>query len=74
MTACSRERPPRSTRGGKQTPPPPGRSREQDDGVRPGVSNLTKDEAPVLIHIGKDKTQQWLLVRLKQSEPQTAGN
>jgi hypothetical protein len=39
-----------------------------------GVSNLTKDEAPVLIHIGKDKTQQWLLVRLKQSEPQNAGN
>jgi hypothetical protein len=39
-----------------------------------GVSNLTKDEAPVLIHIGKDKTQQWLLVRLKQSEQQNAGN
>jgi hypothetical protein len=39
-----------------------------------GVSNLTKDEAPVLIHIGKDKTQQWLLVRLKQSEQPNAGN
>ena len=35
-----------------------------------GVSTLTKDEAPVLIHIGKEKTQQWLLVRLKQSEQQ----
>jgi hypothetical protein len=39
-----------------------------------GISNLTKDEAPVLIHLGNDKTQQWLLVRLKQSEPQNAGN
>ncbi len=33
-----------------------------------GLYNLTQDEAPVLIHIGKDKTQQWLLVRLKQPE------
>jgi hypothetical protein len=31
-----------------------------------GIYNLTKDEAPALIHIGKDKTQQWTLVRLKQ--------
>ena len=31
-----------------------------------GLYNLTKDEAPALIHVGKDKTQQWLLVRLKQ--------
>ena len=34
-----------------------------------GLYNLTQDEAPALIHIGKDKTQQWLLVRLKQPEP-----
>jgi hypothetical protein len=33
-----------------------------------GLFNLTKDEAPVLIHLGKDKTQQWTLVRLKQPE------
>jgi hypothetical protein len=33
-----------------------------------GVYNLTKDEAPALIHIGKDKTQQWTLVRLKKPE------
>ena len=33
-----------------------------------GVFNLTQDEAPALLHIGKDKTQQWLLVRLKQPE------
>jgi hypothetical protein len=31
-----------------------------------GLYNLTQDEAPALLHIGKDKTQQWLLVRLKQ--------
>jgi hypothetical protein len=31
-----------------------------------GLYNLTKDETPVLVHIGKDKTQQWLLVRMEQ--------
>jgi hypothetical protein len=31
-----------------------------------GLYNLTKDETPVLVHMGKDKTEQWLLVRLKQ--------
>ncbi len=31
-----------------------------------GIGSLTKDEAPVLIHFGKDRTQQWMLVRLKQ--------
>jgi hypothetical protein len=35
-----------------------------------GISNLTGEECPVLIHIGKDTTQQWLLVR----EEQKAGN
>jgi hypothetical protein len=35
-----------------------------------GITNLTKDQAPVLIHIGKDKTQQWLLVRLQQNTDQ----
>jgi hypothetical protein len=34
-----------------------------------GIYNLTKEEAPALIHVGKDKTQQWTLVRLKQPEP-----
>jgi hypothetical protein len=33
-----------------------------------GLYNLTQDEAPALIHVGKNKTQQWLLVRLKQPE------
>ncbi|HEV3417794.1 MAG TPA: protocadherin, partial [Pirellulales bacterium] len=39
-----------------------------------GISNLSNDEAPVLIHIGKDKTQQWMLVRLKQTDQQSTGN
>ncbi|HJZ90904.1 MAG TPA: hypothetical protein VKE40_08530, partial [Gemmataceae bacterium] len=33
-----------------------------------GVENLTKDDAPVLVHIGKDKTQQWMLVRVQQQK------
>ena len=31
-----------------------------------GLVNLTKDQAPVLVHYGKDRTQQWLLVRVEQ--------
>jgi hypothetical protein len=31
-----------------------------------GLYNLTKDETPALVHFGKDKTEQWLLVRMKQ--------
>ena len=38
-----------------------------------GLYNLTKDEAPALIHLGKDKTQQWMLVRLKQPEQAGSG-
>jgi hypothetical protein len=34
--------------------------------VETGLYNLTKDEAPALVHIGKDRTEQWLLVRLHQ--------
>jgi uncharacterized protein (TIGR03000 family) len=33
-----------------------------------GIVNLTKDESPLLIHFGKERTQQWLLVRLKESD------
>ncbi|WP_145055809.1 protocadherin [Lignipirellula cremea] len=40
--------------------------------VETGIYNLTKDEAPVLIHLGQDKTEQWLLVRLKN--PKESGN
>lgn len=37
-----------------------------EDVVETGLYNLTKDEAPCLIHFGKDKTEQWLLVRLQK--------
>lgn len=33
-----------------------------------GIYNLTKDEAPLLVHFGQDRTQQWMLVRLKQPD------
>ncbi|WP_459558055.1 protocadherin [Lacunimicrobium album] len=39
-----------------------------------GVYNLTKDEAPVLIHYGKDGTQQAMLVRLKKSDDTQSQN
>ncbi len=34
--------------------------------IETGIYNLTKDQAPVLVHFGKEKTEQWLLVRLNQ--------
>ncbi|RCS41049.1 hypothetical protein DTL42_20890 [Bremerella cremea] len=40
----------------------------KNDVVETGLYNLTKDEAPVLIHFGADKTEQWLLVRLKDQK------
>lgn len=42
--------------------------------IETGLYNLTKDEAPVLIHLGSDKTEQWLLVRLQQPESAPDGN
>jgi hypothetical protein len=35
-----------------------------------GVFNLTKDEVPMLVHYGKDKTENWLLVRLNNDQQQ----
>jgi hypothetical protein len=41
--------------------------------VETGLYNLTKDEAPVLLHFGADRTEQWLLVRLSQNgQPQNS--
>jgi hypothetical protein len=37
-----------------------------------GLYNLTKDESTVLVHFGKDKTEQWTLVRLKRKAGQPA--
>jgi uncharacterized protein (TIGR03000 family) len=36
-----------------------------------GFYNLTKDETPVLVHMGKDRTQQRMLVRM--AEPEEGG-
>ncbi len=44
-----------------------------------GIYNLTKDQTGVLVHFGKERTQEWLMVRLnepsdkeKQTAPKTA--
>ncbi len=36
--------------------------------IETGIYNLTKDEAPILVHFGQDRTEQWLLVRLSQDK------
>jgi len=38
--------------------------------VETGISNLTEDESPVLVHFADGQTQQWLMVRLE--EPKNA--
>ena len=35
-----------------------------------GLANLTRDAAPMLIHFGKDRTQEWLLVRIRETDQQ----
>lgn len=40
--------------------------------IETGLYNLTKDEAPALVHVGDDKTEQWLLVRLSQDDNKEA--
>jgi hypothetical protein len=37
-----------------------------------GIYNLTKDETTLLVHFGKDKTEQWTLVRLKDPKGQNS--
>ena len=39
--------------------------------IETGIYNLTKDEAPALVHVGDGATQQWLLVRLNQEDKPT---
>jgi hypothetical protein len=36
-----------------------------------GLANLLSQQSSVLVHFGKDKTQQWTLVRLKQPKQST---
>ena len=37
-----------------------------------GLYNLTQAETPVLVHMGKDKNEQWTFVRMKQPADGTA--
>jgi hypothetical protein len=39
-----------------------------------GISNLTEDTAPALVHFEDGQTQQWLLVRLDEPEGEAASN
>ncbi len=41
--------------------------------VETGLYNLTKDEAPALIHFSAERTEQWLLVRLKNPDESGGG-
>ena len=42
--------------------------------VENGVANLTKDEAPALLHFADGQTQQRLLVRLKNRRLRSSPN
>ncbi len=35
-----------------------------------GIGNLSENETSLLVHFGKDRTQQWMLVRLEKPEDQ----
>lgn len=48
--------------------------KKKDRVFEAGLYNLTQSEAPVLVHFGGDKTQQWLLVRMEQQQPQKPAN
>jgi len=39
--------------------------------VESGLYNLTQEDAPVLVHFGADRVEDWLLVRLENPEEQT---
>ncbi len=45
----------------------------EDIVVETGLYNLTQSEAPVLVHFGADRVENWLLVRLDQPENQDSG-
>jgi hypothetical protein len=40
----------------------------EDVVVETGLYNLTQDEAPILVHFGPDKVENWLLVRLENPD------
>jgi hypothetical protein len=41
---------------------------KQDVVFEAGIANLTRDETPILVHYGKDNTQQFTLVRIEKPE------
>lgn len=41
----------------------------EDIVIESGLYNLTQDEAPLLVHFGPDKVENWLLVRLDDPAP-----
>ena len=43
---------------------------KKDTVFETGIYNLTKEQTPLLVHFGKDRTQQWLLVRMQQPAAQ----
>ena len=43
---------------------------DKENVIETGIYNLTKDEAPCLVHFGKNKTEQWVLVRLNKDDQQ----
>ena len=42
----------------------------EDVVVETGLYNLDADEAPVMVHFGPDRVENWLLVRLEDPENQ----
>jgi len=42
--------------------------KNQNTVIETGIYNLTKEQTPVLVHFGKDKTQQWVLVRMEKPQ------
>ena len=47
---------------------------KKNDVMETGLYNLTKDEVPSLLHYGQDRTEQWMLVRVKQDDKQPTQN
>jgi hypothetical protein len=41
---------------------------KKNDVMETGLYNLTKDEFPAILHYGKDRTEQWLMVRVTQKD------
>lgn len=39
-----------------------------------GLGNLLKEQAPILVHFGKDRTQNWILVRMKKPPEEGSGS